>query len=188
MGRASIGQCFDLHGLQIGAARIFEFDLHVAQPHRLIIRFGIAKMELEPARGHFKPDKDDRPHMPQPPVVRLQVIEDMHLQTPAGLERDLDAFYVGLLRFERDVDDLERIAYRAERFRVVFEVVERMPEREDYRPVVCDLPDFAELLKGVEVRQIQFEWQQSIAPGMDRVLMRDPAGNFVSVGPIRVIL
>jgi hypothetical protein len=141
-------------------------------------------MELEPSSIEFKPGKDDRPHMPERPVVRLQAIEDVRLNTPAGVETQLDAFYVGLLRFERDADDAESIAYRAERFRLCFSVVERMPERGDYRPVMCDVPFINDVVAALNEGKIDFEWQKGITAGVDRVLLRDPAGNYVSVGPI----
>ena len=141
-------------------------------------------MELERSSIEFKPGKDARPHMPERTVVRLQAIEDVRLNAPTGLEKELDAFYVGLLRFERDADEAESIAYRAERFRVCFSVVERMPERGDYRPVLCDVPFMNDFVAALNDGQIEFEWQKGITAGVDRVLLRDPAGNHVSVGPI----
>jgi hypothetical protein len=141
-------------------------------------------MELEPSSIDFKPGKDPRPHMPERPVVRLQAIEDVRLNTPAGLEKELDAFYVGMLRFERDAEETACIAYRAERFRICFTVVERMPERGDYRPVMCDVPFMNDFVTALNDGQIGFEWQKGITAGVDRVLLRDPAGNYVSVGPI----
>ncbi len=50
--------------------------------------------------------------------MRLAAVADCRLLSPAGLERDLDAFYGKLLRFERD-EEPEGIVYRAENFRLV---------------------------------------------------------------------
>ena len=44
---------------------------------------------------------DARPKLPEPPPVTLVSVQDVRLPTVAGLERLLDEFYAGLLRFER---------------------------------------------------------------------------------------
>ena len=53
----------------------------------------------------FRRAADRRPPMPEPPPVRLVAVEDVVLITAPGLERPLDAFYVDLLRFEREDAD-----------------------------------------------------------------------------------
>jgi hypothetical protein len=57
---------------------------------------------LEPAGGESLPELDRRRRMPEPLPVRLVSVADVRLPATAGLERQLDAFYVGLLGFERE--------------------------------------------------------------------------------------
>jgi hypothetical protein len=47
---------------------------------------------------------DRRPLIPEPPPVRLLAVEDVVIEAPAGTERELDALYVEVLKFER-LDD-----------------------------------------------------------------------------------
>ena len=58
-------------------------------------------MELEPGIN-FRPVHDRRPLIPEPPPVKLVTVEDARLPASAGLERELNAFYIDLLKFERD--------------------------------------------------------------------------------------
>lgn len=44
---------------------------------------------------------DRRPPMPEPPPVRLVAVEDVSILAPSGVERELDALYVEVLKFER---------------------------------------------------------------------------------------
>src|SRR5438128_1233487 len=97
-------------------------------------------MELEESRN-ITPSVDPRPRMPEPPPVKLVTIDDARLLASTGLERDLDAFYVGILQFERD-PKADGIAYRAENFRIWIDQVEGAPIREGMRPL------------GIEVRSL----------------------------------
>lgn len=105
-------------------------------------------MELEPSTGTQPSPRDPRPHMPEPPPVRLVAIDDVSLPAASGVERDLDFFYVMLLGFEREDLDVKRPKpripvppaprnahrrsapevpgpiYRAENFRLRFQTVE----------------------------------------------------------------
>ena len=92
-------------------------------------------MELEEASIPFDPAPDRRPHMPEPPPVRLVAVADVEAETVAGLEREMDAFYVVVLEFERETEGGEGIVYRAENFRLIFRTIERPRERDDMRPV-----------------------------------------------------
>ena len=60
-------------------------------------------MELEPLSTPFVPAADHRPRIPEPPPVRLLTVDDAHLPAPAGIEVDLDGFYVQLFGFEPTV-------------------------------------------------------------------------------------
>ena len=86
-------------------------------------------LELEPARSEYKPRPDHRPHMPEPPPVRLTAVEDVHVPAVVGLAPKLDEFYAGLLRFEREPAEAE-LVYRAENFRLRFDVTRPPIDRE----------------------------------------------------------
>lgn len=138
-------------------------------------------MELEEPTERFEPIRDTRPHMPMPPPVRIVAIDDVRLTTPAGLEAELDALYVGLLQFERDEpEEGAPIVYRAENGRVLVSVTES-PERDDYRPLQVEIPHFEDFVRALNDREIEYELQRGLAAGTDAVLFRDPAGNWVSV-------
>lgn len=139
-------------------------------------------MELEEPSERFEPIRDARPHMSEPPPVRIAAIDDVHLHAPAGIESDLDGLYVDLLLFERDEPEPDApIVYRAENGRVLVSVVESVSERDDYRPLQVEIPHFDDFLRALNDREIEHELQRGIAAGTDAVLFRDPAGNWVSV-------
>jgi len=58
-------------------------------------------MELADTADPLDPTPDRRPPMAELPPVRLIAVDDVALAAPPGVERALDDFYVGLLRFER---------------------------------------------------------------------------------------
>src|SRR5271168_5259825 len=97
------------------------------------------QIELDPASDAFEVGEDRRPRIEEPPPVRLISIDDCMLWAAAGLERQLDQFYVGLLKFEREEtagdDDAHELVYRAENFRVRIQILERPVAREDLRPL-----------------------------------------------------
>ena len=144
-------------------------------------------MELVEPSENFEPVRDPRPHMPEPPPVRIVAISDVRLTTVAGLEKLLDEFYVTLLKFERDTEDEAHIAYHAERHRVVFDVVEVPPEREDYRPLQVMTPHLTDFVDALNERGIPYEWQKGVAPGIENIFLQDPAGNWVLVAPLREV-
>ncbi|HEX8322859.1 MAG TPA: hypothetical protein VF595_02995 [Tepidisphaeraceae bacterium] len=144
-------------------------------------------MELEEPTEKFVLPDDKRPPAYEPPPVKLLAISDVRLTAPAGLEKQLDAFYVGMLKFERDTDDQDHIAYRAERWRLVFDVVEVPPPRDDYRPVMVQIPHFPDFIHALNEQQTPFEWQKGVAPGVETAFLQDPAGFWVSVAPVRHI-
>src|SRR5262245_53357885 len=102
-------------------------------------------MELEPSQNVSLPGQDRRPLMPQPLPVRLVTVDDAELVSPAGLEKQLDDFYVTMLKFEREPLDTapgankppapdHTIVYRADNFRLRFHIFERTPPRDSVRP------------------------------------------------------
>ncbi|MBC7784334.1 MAG: hypothetical protein H7144_10890 [Burkholderiales bacterium] len=157
-------------------------------------------MELEPSSIDFTPLRDPRPFMPALPPVRVIAIDDVRLFAIAGHEVELDAFYVGLLKFERVPADAanpilarrgvsaDRIVYRGENALILFEVIEVPPERPDYRPLVLEIPHYADFLEALRVEKIDFERQRGLNPGADIALLRDPSGNWISVAHRRPIM
>src|SRR5687768_3087108 len=77
-----------------------------------IPRIKFKAMQLEQPSLPFKPVADRRLRVPEPLPVRLVAVNDMRVDAPAGRERELDAFYAGLLGMQRVAG--EQIVYRAE--------------------------------------------------------------------------
>ena len=138
-------------------------------------------MELEPSTRTFKPVVDRRPRVPEPLPVRLVTVDDARLPAAAGLERQLDAFYVGVLGFARPAPDDEAIAYRAENFVLHFNVIEPPLRRDDMRPLGVEVPSLADLeLKLVEA-EVDFSRQRGLLPGEESIVLTDPAGNWLEI-------
>lgn len=144
-------------------------------------------MELEESSFNFKPVPDRRPLMPPPPPVRLIAIDDVHVPAAAGLERELDAFYVGLFGFERQGHDEGHLTYKSENFLLCFDVLEPPIERDDFRPIGIEVPSLSAARATLTEREIEHEFQRGLMPGVEIVLVRDPAGNWVSVSERRAI-
>jgi len=142
-------------------------------------------IELE-SSVEFEPVPDLRPRVNPPPPVSLVAVADCRLPCSAGQWRELDAFYVGILCFERDEDD--GLVYRAENFCVRFEILEKPPEHEDYRPLRVVVPSLAELIDKLFALEVEFIHQRGLTPGNESVLVRDPAGNLVEAGDSRGLL
>jgi hypothetical protein len=137
---------------------------------------------LEEAGGAaVQREKDDhRRRMPEPLPVRLVTVEDARLTAAAGLEPQLDAFYVGLLGFEREPEE-QGLAYRAENFRLVFEVVEPPLQQAAMRPLGIEIPSLLAAEHKLVEMKIEYLRQKSITPGQDSLLVCDPAGNWIEL-------
>lgn len=132
------------------------------------------------------PVADRRPRMPEPLPVRLVVIDDVHLTTPAGNEQLLDEFFVDLLGFERDEDN-SKMVYRADNARIEFDVLEVPACRVNYRPVQIEVPSLIEMeLKLIEA-ELEFTRQRGLSLGQDSLLLLDPAGNWIEILEARVV-
>jgi hypothetical protein len=142
-------------------------------------------IELEPGSNLPLPVADKRPLVPEPLPVRLITVDDATLVTSAGLEVQLDAFYVGLLKFEREHG--HELIYHAENFRLLFEVVETLPERESIRPLMIEVPRASEIEYGLIERKIDYTRQKGLSPGEERLVLQDPAGNWVEIVECRGI-
>ena len=144
-------------------------------------------MELEPSAGDFRPAADTRPHLPEPPQVRLIAVEDVRLPATAGLEARLDQFYVGSLRFERELTDDGSLVYKSETFRLHIEIIERLTERRDFRPLQIEVPTLAEIEAQLIEREIEYERQKGLDVGDTSLVLLDPAGNWVSISEIKSV-
>jgi hypothetical protein len=137
-------------------------------------------MELDHPNMIFRFQADQRLRIPEPPPVRLVTIDDAHLPAAAGSECELDTFYVGLLRFERE-PDFHFPIYRAENFRVIFDVLEPPIERETLRPLGIEVPSLGEIEQKLLDAEIKYVRQRGLMPGQESILLRDPAGNWVQI-------
>jgi len=150
------------------------------------------QIELDAPSDTFAAEDDRRHKIPEPPPIRIVAIDDCVLWTPAGLERQLDEFYVTLLKFEREAitgdEGLHELVYRAENFRVRIQVVERPVSREDFRPLTLVVESVNDLARRLTELEIEFQRQRGLVPGLDSLLLSDPAGNPVSVGEYRVAI
>lgn len=150
------------------------------------------QIELDPPSTGFEVVRDPRRRIEEPPPVRLAAVDDCYLWAPAGLERQLNEFYVGLLGFEREElpvgEGGHELVYRAENFRVRIEILERPLAREDYRPLGIVVASLADLAPRLSEADVEFERQRGLMPGQDNLLLVDPAGNPVIVGESRVTI
>lgn len=145
-------------------------------------------IELAPATG-VKPEADLRPHMPEPPPVKLLAVSDVHLPSAAGHEREMDAFYVEILKFER-VDgaadhDAGVLTYRAENHSLVFDVLEPPLNRDDITPTAIEVPSLRLLRFALMEREIVYESTRGLDPATEYVVLKDPTGNWLAISESR---
>jgi hypothetical protein len=175
----------------------------------------------------FRAPGDRRPRMPEPLPVKVLAVEDVRLPATAGLESQLDDFYVGLLEFERVDVELPRPrpkvepmpgvrqdgrewpmirrgraglplaltgadrphtfgpVYRAENFRVHFDLVEGLVERESLRPLGVEVPSLAATEGKLTAAEIEYVRQRGVTPGQESLLLTDPAGNWIELVGMR---
>jgi hypothetical protein len=147
-------------------------------------------MELEPASTELAPPDDPRARLIPPPPVTLVAIADVTLPGIAGLEKQFDAFYVGLLRLERDFDEArpgEQLVYRAENHRVRLLLHEVPPPRQDYHALGVVIPSLADLVQRLVDERIEFTRQRGLFAGTESLLLIDPAGNPVEITESRLL-
>ena len=149
-------------------------------------------MELEPAGSVTLEDlrraaaQDGRPTLPEPPPVRLVAVNDVSLTAAVGMEARLDAFYVGLLRFEKESGAASPV-YAAEKFRIVFTMLPALPERDSCRPLGILVWFFQDVLEHLKATGVDYDHVHELVPGQDAVLLQDPAGNWVAIGDLREV-
>ena len=142
-------------------------------------------IELEEASNLPQPVADKRPLVPEPLPVRLVTVDDAALVTSAGLEVQLDDFYQGLLKFEREPVDPP--IYHAENFRLLFEIVECLPDRDGVRPLLIEVPKLSEIELGLIERKIEYMRLRGLLPGDQRLSLQDPAGNWIEIVEYRLL-
>ena len=116
--------------------------------------------------------------------MRLVAVEDVRLPGPIGVDEELDAFYAGLLLFERVGEEL---AYRADNFILRFELADRPVVHESLRPLGIEVLSLAETEKRIIDAELEYTRQRGVTPGSETLLLLDPAGNWIEVGEIRLI-
>ncbi len=143
-------------------------------------------IELAEISAGALPVADDRPGMLEPLLVHLMVIDDVHFATTAGMERQLDQFYVRILRFERDAEEV-RPVYRAENARIIFQVTEIPSPRASLRPLGIEVTSLAEMEAKLVEEEIEYTRQRGITPGQDVLLLLDPAGNWLELNEAPIV-
>jgi hypothetical protein len=143
--------------------------------------------QLEPSANIALPKTDKRPVIPEPLPVRLVAIEDVHLPASAGKEVELDAFYVGMWGFERD-DNPAELVYRAENFRLRFDVLEPPVTRDELRPVQIEVQSLRQAERKLIEAELEYERQKGLTAGSDVLLLLDPAGNWVALVEAKAIM
>jgi hypothetical protein len=144
-------------------------------------------MELEPTRNVTPPPPDRRPLIPQPLPVKLVAVSDVRMLATAGREADLDKFYAAMLQFERESDSAG-IVYRAENFRLIFDLVDGLPERDDLRPQQIEVLSLAEAEQKLIEAELEYVCQRGLIVGSDSLLLQDPAGNWVELLEMRRVV
>ena len=147
-------------------------------------------IELEPVTGPFVPQADRRMRVPEPPPVRLIAVDDVRLEARAGLEPQLDAFYVGILKFEREAaaEGTNVLRYKAENFRLRIVMVEHRVDRgDDLRMLGVAVPKLLAVEHAFFDAEIEYTRQKGLIPGQESLLVRDPAGNWLEITEIRLV-
>jgi hypothetical protein len=143
-------------------------------------------IELLTPTGTFQPKPDRRPRMEEPLPVKLVTIDDATLLTAAGLEPQLDDFYVSLLGFVRTGPEHD-IIYRSETFDLIFVVEEPPVLRDSLRALGIEVQSLVETEQKLLGRQIPYTRQKSLTPGQEALVLMDPAGNWLAITEIKTI-
>jgi hypothetical protein len=143
-------------------------------------------MELATPTAPFRLTADPRPTMPPPQPVKLVAIEDVRQIAPAGVEDQLDAFYLDLLNFQRRPTP-ETPIYGADNFDLYFDVREPLVLRESYRPLGIEVQSLADAEARLIERRHEYTRQKSLTPGRETLLLLDPAGNWIELSELRPV-
>jgi hypothetical protein len=143
-------------------------------------------IDLETPDTPFRSTADTRPRMPEPLPVKLVTVDHAHLPSAAGLETQLDDFYILLLGFERLEQD-EVLTYRAENFNLCFDVLEPPLDRDTFRALGVEVPSLGQAERKLIEQQIEHIRQKGLVPGHDNILLQDPAGNWLQLTESRLV-
>jgi hypothetical protein len=143
-------------------------------------------LELIEPSGTFRVRLDRRRRMEEPLPVKLVTIDDAELLTGAGLERDLDAFYVDLLGFVRTGSPHD-LSYRADNFDLHFRVEEPPVRRDTLRALGVEVQSLATVEQRLIDEQIEYAWQKGLQPGHQSIAVLDLAGNWLELSESRAI-
>jgi hypothetical protein len=138
--------------------------------------------------GGFEPRPDRRARMEEPPPVRLVAVEDVRVEAPAGLEKQLDEFYGGILKFEREYADGDVIVYGAENFRLLIKVVEPPVLRDDMRPILIEVPNLLAVEHQLVDLKIEYQRLRRLTLAHASLFLMDPARNWVELIEYRAML
>ena len=142
-------------------------------------------MQLEESSIPFKPSVDRRLRVPEPLQVRLVAVNDMRVDAPAGVERELDGFYVGVVGMERIPG--EEMVYRTDNFDLYVDVLEPPVPREDFRPVRAEVRSLAVVQQKLIEADVAHVRRKGLVPGDEALVLQDPAGNWVELTETRLI-
>jgi hypothetical protein len=143
-------------------------------------------MELEQGTN-FTPTIDKRRFIPPPPPVALATIEDAELPATTGLEAELDRFYVNLLQLERD-ERYDGVCYKAENFRLIFRFTEGFVPRDDMRMLGVVVRSLGDTMRKLIESEIEFERERGLTAGEERLVLLDPAGNWIRITQSKAIM
>jgi len=147
-------------------------------------------MEEHASAGADQGDADPRPRLPDPLPVRLVAVENVRMLAPRGADERLDAFYVGLLGFDRYCAPEAgggELVFRADNFLLRFQFVDPPLVHDTLRPQGIEVDDLLALEKRFVEAELEFTRERGITPGRETLLLLDPAGNWVEIGEIRLI-
>jgi hypothetical protein len=122
---------------------------------------------------------DRRPKMVEPPPVKVVAVADVTLLAPAGVEKELDDLYVGLLGFRRAEEP--GLVYEAENVRLIFDVRPGPLTRDHYRITQIQVMSLPEAERKLTDARIEFLHQRGLLPGTESLLLQDAAGNWLEI-------
>jgi len=136
-------------------------------------------VELDHPNFEFTPPADRRPTIPEPPPVKVIAVEDVYLGATTDESAKLDAFYVGLLKFERDKNEPGYV-FKAENVRIRFTVTDPV-KRDGMRVIGIEVPSLRDMELLLVDREIPFEKEPGLFVGQKTFLLQDPAGNWTRI-------
>jgi hypothetical protein len=128
----------------------------------------------------FEPVIDTRPRMPEPLPVRVIAVADVSLPAGDGLERKLDEFYVDLLGFEHAAG-YGGLVYRAENVRLHFQSQCGVIEHPSLRTLQIEIRSLMVMEQKLIDSQVEFTHARGLNPGMESLVLMDPAGNWIEL-------